>query len=141
MIEIVDAIQRRKSAEAEVPVGPKHRELRSPVGRQSCRAASYTIERARGQSPLGDQSDIDVAVASAETAMGKAANEIGAEKFGPERRLPQSDNATGKIHRGRSGGSFSGLVRHSLHDRDMGPQSRASNEGAEYRRDLRIHSG
>src|SRR5262245_31328349 len=99
MIEIIDAIQWQKSAEIEVPVGPEHGKPRSPIGRQRCRLASQAIERLRGESRLRDQSDVDVAVAQAESPMGKATHKIGSEQFRPERRLPNWNCKIGKIDR------------------------------------------
>src|SRR5258706_11022120 len=97
MIEIVDAIQRRKSAETEVPVCPKHGKLRSPIGRQRCRLASNAVKHPRAQARLCNQSDIDVAVARAESAMGEATHEINSEQFVSELSLAKLNKATGKI--------------------------------------------
>jgi hypothetical protein len=103
MVEIIDTIQGRESAKAEVPIGPEDRKLWSPIRRQRCRLFPRTIEQIKGQSALRNHSDIDVAVTLAESAMGKAADEIDSQEVWSECCLPEWDEATGEIQRGQCG--------------------------------------
>jgi len=99
MIEIIYAVQRRKSAEREVPVGPEHWDLRPPIVRQRDSLASQGLERQRGQARCGDERHIDIAVTPAETGMGQAADEIGAKQLVPKRLLPMPDETVREIDR------------------------------------------
>src|SRR5215510_9447200 len=81
MVEIIDAIQRRKSAKAEVPIGPEHRKLWPPIRRQRYPMLPHTVEQIGGQSTLRHHRDIDVAVSPAEAAMSKAADEIDSQEL------------------------------------------------------------
>jgi hypothetical protein len=62
VIEIIDAIQRRKSAERKVTIGPEHRNLGSPIYRQRDGLASQAIVCLWGQSRRRDERDIEVAI-------------------------------------------------------------------------------
>jgi hypothetical protein len=101
---------------SEAPVAPEHGKPWSPVWRQCCRSPSEAIERSCGQSCLRDHGDIDVTVTPAESAMSKAAYEIGSEQFGPELRLPYWDNTTSKV-----GSNLGGFIRCSMHRNDEVP--------------------
>src|SRR5262249_32630781 len=48
MIYVIDAIEWRKSTDAEVPVGPEYGKPGRPFSRHCCHLASHEIERLRG---------------------------------------------------------------------------------------------
>src|SRR4029077_12838683 len=108
VIEIIDAIQRRKSAERKVTIGPEHRNLGPPIYRQRDSLASQAIVCLWGQSRRRDERDIEVAIAPVEAGMGRAADDVSAEQLSPECLLPVRDKTAGKIYR-RSSRKFTRL--------------------------------
>jgi hypothetical protein len=73
------------------------------------------IERLRSETGRRDQRYVYIAVATAETGMGQAADQIPAKELGPERLLPSPDELACKVD-GRAFCEFVGIgVRHRSH--------------------------
>jgi hypothetical protein len=99
VIEIIDAIQWRKSADRKVTIGPEHRNLGFPICRQRNGLASQATVCLWGQSRRRDERDIEVAIPPTEPGMSHATDEVRAEQLGPECLLPARDKTAGKIYR------------------------------------------
>ena len=101
VVDGVDAVEWRKAPGTEAAVAPKHRQLRPPIGRQRHRRGLGAFQNLRRQSFVGNDGNIDVAVAGAESAMGQAADQVDAEQLGTERLLPERHHPAREIGRDR----------------------------------------